>query len=125
MAGSHGGYRVGSGRKPGTKNRHQKVSARSLLEAQAAAQKLEPLEFVRGVLNDPKSSFERKQWAAATALPYCNPRLTTSQVDLNVRVGLADRLREALQNYDRDQKEEERLLIEGHAIDETTPGAAH
>lgn len=74
-----GGHRPGAGRKRGSKNRA--VIEREKAAKAAAAAGLDPLQYILDAMRDPRTSSKRRDWAAATALPYCRPRLQAIQGD--------------------------------------------
>lgn len=66
-----GGRRPGAGRRKGSKV----TRTREVAERIAADGMMTPLQYVIDVMRDPKTARKRRDWAAATALPYCHPRL--------------------------------------------------
>lgn len=72
---SRGGKRPGAGRRKGSKNKA--VLERERAAAKAAAAGLDPLQYVLDVMRDPRTTARRRDWAAATALPYVRARLQT------------------------------------------------
>jgi hypothetical protein len=82
MAGGHGGYRPGSGRKPGSVTRKTREIADG-----AAARGVTPLAYLISVMSDPQVDAHRRDQAAIAALPYVHPRLSHigSHTDLSSR----------------------------------------
>jgi hypothetical protein len=82
MAG-HGGYRPGSGRPKGSKNRRgSRVSAlrnKQIIE-EARREGLTPLEYMLGVLRDEKAEQSRRDEMSWRCAPYLHPRLTALAV---------------------------------------------
>ncbi len=75
----HGGKRVGSGRRKGSRNRATKLreEAAKVAAAHAAEGGVMPLDFMLTMLRDPKAKKRDKQWAAKEAAPYVHPRLSS------------------------------------------------
>lgn len=69
-----GGARKGAGRKKGSAN----VKSRQIVDEAAADGRKLPLAHMLDILNDPKASQARKDWAAGCAASYCHPRLSAS-----------------------------------------------
>jgi hypothetical protein len=69
-----GGKRAGAGRKKGSAN----VKSRQIVDEAAADGRKLPLAHMLDILNDPKASQARKDWAAGCAAAYCHPRLSAS-----------------------------------------------
>jgi hypothetical protein len=69
-----GGARKGAGRKKGSAN----IKSRQIVDEAAANGTMLPLQHLLGILNDPKASQSRKDWAAGCAASYCHPRLSAS-----------------------------------------------
>jgi hypothetical protein len=75
-----GGARKGAGRKKGSANR----KTREFVDTAAANGSTLPLAHMLSILNDPKASQARKDWAAGCAASYCHPRLSaTATASLN------------------------------------------
>lgn len=68
-----GGKRAGAGRKKGSKVTRTRETAERI----AGDGQLMPLQYVIDVMRNPKTKQRRRDWAAATALPYVHPRLQT------------------------------------------------
>src|SRR4029077_115873 len=64
-----GGYRPGGGRP-----KKAKPIAPDIVRA-ATASKMEPLEYMLAVMNDPTSDESRRDRMAIAAAPYCHPRV--------------------------------------------------
>lgn len=71
MANGHGGRRARAGRKKRSTTR----KSREIADKVATDGALTPLQYVIDVMRNPKTTRRRKDWAAATALPYVHPRL--------------------------------------------------
>lgn len=69
--GRSGGKRLGAGRKLGAVTR----KARKVADEIAESRGVSPLDYLVGVMRDEKASEQRRDWAAATAIPFIHPRL--------------------------------------------------
>ena len=69
--GRSGGKRLGSGRKLGAVTRKSRKIADEIAESRG----ISALEYLHEVMRDPKASEQRRDWAAATILPFVSPRL--------------------------------------------------
>jgi len=79
-----GGYRPGAGRPPGTKSSKKKTAKKthgkkpsipSDILADAKAEKLDPLEYMLKVMNDPNADPARRDRMAVAAAPFVHPRV--------------------------------------------------
>lgn len=117
-----GGSRPGAGRPKGVPN---KVTLRR--EAEIAASGLTPLDYMLGVLRNPKSKTEDRRWAAQTAAPYVHPRLAshsvTSQSDNRLEIVIIDPTRGTLANRTYTVKPLE--AKEANALNGTEPEIAN
>jgi hypothetical protein len=73
---THGGARVGAGRKKGTRSGLAIFQAKSLRERFPVF----PLEHMLNVINDPTASHERKDNMARAAAAYVHPRLAAVEI---------------------------------------------
>jgi hypothetical protein len=74
-----GGYRPGAGR-PRTKPRDPfpGVPAQVFMDARVA--KMQPLEYMLAVMNDPNADPVRRDRMAIAAAPFCHPRVSDMQI---------------------------------------------
>ena len=72
---ARGGKREGAGRKQGQATKLNEDARRM-----AAAGGVLPLDYMLGVLRDPKAEEKRRDWAAKEAAPYLHARLASTEV---------------------------------------------
>lgn len=82
-----GGYRAAAGRPPSKSKAAKPVPKDIVADAQAA--KMQPLEYMLAVMNDPAADELRRDRMAMAAAPYCHPRVA------DVAKGKKDRQAEA------------------------------
>lgn len=68
---ARGGKREGAGRKPGSPNATTAEQRRAVLESG-----LSPLDYMLGVMRDPKADEAKRLEAAKSAAPYVHARLS-------------------------------------------------
>ncbi len=66
------------GRKPGTKNKSNRLTDEQRKQLAAAAGGITPLEFACSVLRDETSTMKDKQWACELLMPYMHRKLPTA-----------------------------------------------
>lgn len=76
-----GGRRPGAGRKPGSANRKTREIA-----DRAASEGLLPLEYLLSVMRNSKATMAMRLDAAKAAAPYIHPRLSTVEMQQDVRI---------------------------------------
>jgi len=90
----HGGYRPGSGRPKGSKNRKNKsgqiVPKKSETPDNRDKSKLLPLDYMLNVMNDPTASRSRRDRMAISAAKYIHPL-----GDRNKKLDRAERAKKA------------------------------
>jgi hypothetical protein len=69
--GRSGGKRLNAGRKLGAVTK----KSRKIADEMAASKGISALEYLHEVMRDPEASEQRRDWAAATILPFVSPRL--------------------------------------------------
>ena len=69
-----GGKRPGAGRPKGAVNQRTRTFERNIKNSG-----LIPVEYLLGVMRNPRASAQRRDWAAAAAAPYIHPRLQAVQ----------------------------------------------
>lgn len=79
-----GGYRVGAGKPP----RKSKSPPKDIV-ADAQAAKMQPLDYMLMVMNDPATDVCRRDRMAIAAAPFCHPRVA------DIAKGKKDRQAEA------------------------------
>jgi hypothetical protein len=87
----HGGWRPGSGRKKGSKNRHSAASVKRYREIAAEARDagLTPLNYMLSIVRDETAPEHRRDEMAYRAAPYCHPKLTSLHAHHDVRGEIA------------------------------------
>ena len=66
---------MGAGRKPGNAVRRSREVADRAAESGST-----PLEYLLAVVANPEADQKRRDWAAATAAPFCHPRLNATTI---------------------------------------------
>ncbi len=76
-----GGARPGAGRPKGSRTGAKTARlTRAEIVAEAVARGLSPLEYLLLLMRDSRVPATRRDWAAATALPFCHPELALTAV---------------------------------------------
>jgi phage terminase small subunit len=83
------GYRPGAGRPPRKSKTPTPYPVPNDIVADAQAARMEPLEYMLAVLNDPAADATRRDRMAIAAAPYCHPRIA------DIAKGKKDRQAEA------------------------------
>ena len=81
---ARGGSRSGAGRKKGSTN--QKTKERLKLAERAVGDGITPLEHMLRIMNDESADTQRRDEMARAAAPYCHPRLSSIDGDLNLHL---------------------------------------
>ena len=79
-----GGSRSGAGRKKGSTS--QKTKERLELAERAVGDGITPLEHMLRIMNDESADTQRRDEMARAAAPYCHPRLSSIDGDLNLHL---------------------------------------
>ncbi len=108
-----GGARPGSGPKTGSRQRLSEVALDII-----AKSKKHPLEYLMEVMNDESAEIKLRLDAAYTALPYCVPRLSSTEINVNRTTdGMSQE--QLLQRYLATQSEILRFLPKAKMINGT------
>jgi hypothetical protein len=75
---------MAKGRKTGGRVAGSKNKITAAREAELAASGLMPLSFMLSILRDETETADRRQWAAERAAPFCHPRLTAVDAQVNI-----------------------------------------
>jgi hypothetical protein len=86
-----GGWRPGSGRKKGSKNRRSAASTQRYrdIAAEAREHNMTPLDYMLAIVRDPSAPEHRRDEMAWRSAPYVHPKLSSHRAQYDMRGEIA------------------------------------